>query len=72
MTLPHSLNQTNSFLGVQFIEQLDCLFRLIPKCLRNVIQGKYDIYSALIVVPAVLHRQAHTIKQNTIEELCIC
>ena len=55
MALPYPFNQTNSFLGIQFIEQLDCLLRLVPKRLRNVIQGKYDIYPALVVVPAVLH-----------------
>ena len=72
MTLPHPLNQTNPFLAVQFMEQLDRLLRFEPKCLRNVIQGEYDIYPALIVVPSVLHGQAHTVKQDAVEKPCIC
>ena len=72
MTLPYPLNQTNSFLGVQFVEQLDCLLCLVPKRLRNVIQGKYDIYPALLVVPPVLHGQAHAVKQDAVEQLGIC
>ena len=72
LSLLDPFDQTDAFLRVQLGKQLERLIVAAAHVCPNFICGVVDINTALIVVPAVLCRQAHTVKQHTIEQLRVC
>lgn len=69
LSLFDSFDQANAFLRVQLGEQLERFVVAAAHVCPNFVRGVVDVDAALLVVPAVLCRQAHTVKQHTIEQL---
>lgn len=59
-----SFNQTKLF---KFPEQLGCFVVCATQCPLDILDCEDDEHPVLLVQPAVFHRQAHAVQQDTIQ-----
>ena len=69
LSLLDPFDQADALLRVQLGKQLERFVVAAAHVCPNFVRGVVDVDAALLVVPAVLCRQAHTVKQHTIEQL---
>ena len=65
------LNQADPLDRVQLCQQLTGFAVAAVQVLLDFIDGVIDKYPALFIQPAVSHGQAHAVKQQSIEQLCV-
>ena len=68
LALLDSLNQAHAFASVQLCQQLHGFVPPAVQVAADLIYGVVDVDTPGIVVPLVLDRQAHTVKQHPIKQ----
>ena len=65
------LDQADPLDRIQLCQKLTGFAVAAVQVLLDFVDGIIDIYPALLIQPAVSHGQAHAVKQQRIEQLCV-
>lgn len=68
-TLAYTLDQADAFDLVQLRQQADRFVMAAAHGLLDLLHGVVDVYTALVIVPAVAGGQVHPVQQQAIEHL---
>ena len=71
LALFHTLDQPAAFICVQLRQQFDSVFMAAVQVLLYLIQRVKNIDPPSVIIPAVPGRQAHSVKQEAIQQLCV-
>lgn len=72
LALFDAVNKPNAFPGVQVCQHLHGLVPAAVHIPADLLHGIVDIHAPVLVVPAVLHGQAHPVQQHTIQQFGVC